>query len=137
MLKKPSPPGQMTRERFEGYLNALQAHDYAGFAGYYTDDFKAHIYNPPLPELLDTAGTQEMERNLAGLWNWTMDVHQVVFSEDGVAVRATMRGPLLKPWPDSPAGSLKAGDEFVGGFASFYRIRGNKIAELWVLPAHW
>lgn len=129
---------RMTREQFEGYLKALQAHDYAGFASYYTDDFKAHIY-PPTPGdgPLDSAGAQEMERNLAEHWNWTMDVHQVVFSQDGVAVRATMRGPLLKPWPDTPADGPKAGDELVGGFASFYRIRGNRIAELWVVANQW
>ena len=130
---------QMTREQFEGYLEALQEHDYAGFASYYTDDFKAHIYAPGAAgeDLRDTARTQEMERTLAEYWNWTMDVHQVVFSSDGVAVRATMRGPLLKPWPDSPAAGLRAGDEFVGGFASFYRMRGNKIAELWVVANQW
>ena len=130
---------QMSREQFEGYLKALQAHDYAGFASYYTDDFRAHIYMPPAPSdgPLDRAGAQEMERTLAEHWNWTMDVHQVVFTQDGIAVRATMRGPLLKPWPDSPLDGPKAGDEFVGGFASFYRLRGDKIAELWVVANQW
>lgn len=128
----------MTREHFEGYLKALQAHDYAAFSSYYSDDFKAHIYpRGPGEGPLDSAGAQAMERSLAEHWNWTMDVHQVVFTEDGVAVRATMRGPLLKAWPNSPADSPKAGDEFVGGFASFYRIRGNKIAELWVVANQW
>lgn len=130
---------QMTREEFEGYLRALQAHDYDAFASYYTDDFKAHIYAPPAPAggPLDSAGAQEMERNMAEHWNWTMDVHQVVYGAEGVAVRATMRGPLLKPWPGTPAGGPGAGDEFVGGFASFYQLRGNKISELWVVANQW
>jgi hypothetical protein len=124
----------MTRKEFDGYLKALQAHDYDGFTSYYTDDFKAHV-NPPVKPgggPLDKAGTIEMERTLAERWNWKMDVHQVVIGDDGVAVRGTLRGPLLKDWPISPSNTAKAGDQFAAGFISIYKLRGNKIAELWV-----
>lgn len=122
----------MTHEEFDGYLRALQAHDYDGFTSYFTHDFKARFY-PSGGEPLDTAAMIEMERTLAEHWSWKMEMHQVVIDADGVAVRATMRGPLLKEWPNSPFNGLKAGDLFVNGFVSMYKLRGNKIAELWVV----
>jgi ketosteroid isomerase-like protein len=120
---------RFTREDFDAYLRALQAHDYDGFLSFYTEDV---LFGVPGTSRTDRTGIVAMERGLAEAWDWTMRVLQVVVGDDGIAMRAVMEGPVVK---ESPAlsglfGEHKAGEHWSLTFAMFYTLRDGKIAEI-------
>ena len=116
----------MTRVDFEGYLKALQAHDYDGFAAYYTDDFKAHIHLPTGETTYDRAGVIELERAIAAQVAWTMDVLDLVIGDAAIVLHARQYGPILKELPDGRT----VGDQVESRYLVLYTLRGKKIAEL-------
>ena len=121
----------MTKEEFRVYLRALQAHDYDAFKKYYTDDYRAHFDG----RTFDRDGVVEVERSLAAIADWTMDVRQIVADEGGIAVQAIMDMRFTKDAPpDFALGPRKAGDRVKTRFCGFYTLRGNKISEFRVFP---
>jgi len=67
---------------------------------------------------------------LADVWDWTMDVDQIVLDKQGIALRAVMQGPFLKDGPNLLGASPKAGERWRLDLVMFYALRDGKIAEL-------
>lgn len=121
----------MTKEEFRTYLHALQAHDYAAFKKYYTDDYRAHFDGATF----DRDGVIEVERSLASVAESSWDVLDVVADETGIAVHAFLEMRFKKDAPPGfPLGAFKAGDRIKTRFCGFYKLRDGKICEFRVFP---
>lgn len=117
----------LNKNDYADYVSALKVHDYAGFRKYYADDYKAHMNG-------NTFGIEDVvenERQLADISNWTMEVHQVIADEGGIAANVTMDIHYKKDVPDS---DIKAGDRRVVHAWALYHLRDGKITEFWFLP---
>jgi len=124
-------PVRFTKDDFAAYLTALDAHDYDAFTRYYTSDVR--LYQPD-GQVLDRDGIVTFERSAAEVWDWRMDVQQIVIDDEGIALRARMYGPFRVDAPEifgpGPSGSPKAGEIWQDEFVMLYKLRDAKIAEL-------
>lgn len=121
----------MTRDEFAEYMRLLQAHDYAAFKKYYTDDYRAHFDGATF----DRDGVIEVERSLASVADSSWDILDIVADENAIAVHAFLEMKFKKDAPPGfPLGAFKAGDSIRTRFCGFYKLRGKQISEFRVFP---
>src|SRR5262245_45086245 len=121
----------MTKEDFEIYLRALQAHDYDAIKSYYTDDYRAHFDGATF----DRDGVIEVERSLASVADSGWDVLDIVADRNAIAVHAFLEMRFKKDAPEGfPLGAFKAGQRIKTRFCGFYRLRDDMICEFRVFP---
>jgi len=107
---------------FDGYIEAFNRSDFAGFGAYYADDV----------EFIGQAGrfqgreaVLDFYRTVKTRMSEVLAVRQFVGVPDRLAVEIDTRLEARMDWPDFPTGPLKAGDRIGVISFVFYDVSGG------------
>jgi hypothetical protein len=115
------------KDDFSDYIRALEAHDYAGFSKYYSDDFRFH---PGGGRVLNRDETIAYERELAAMTDWTMDVRRVIADAGGIVMEAVMDIEYKNDPPPGVPNPIAKGTRVKSHFVAIYTLGDGLLSEL-------
>ena len=118
----------MTRDEFTEYTQAFSRCDYEGYARFYTDDVELELGSVGV--IRGPRAIVDFYREMNKAVRESLDVHQVVMDEGGIAADVTMTFRAHEDAPDFVIAPLKKGQSVSSGLLAFYTLRDGKIARI-------